>query len=159
MATITCHCPYCEQTFRSALETDQPLSCPECSRQLSQRVPQLQAASLTRCLVCPSHELFIRKDFPQRLGVAIVCTGFFLSSVAWFYHQVILSFAILFATALVDVILFMVMGNLLECYRCHAQYRGLHDLKSHGNFDLEVHERYRQEAARLKQAGETDAAD
>ncbi|MDG2385734.1 MAG: hypothetical protein P8N76_28970 [Pirellulaceae bacterium] len=158
MATITFHCPYCEQTCRSTLETDQPLNCSECSRQLFERVPILQSASLTRCLACPSHELFIRKDFPQRLGVAIVCTGFVLSSVAWFYHQVILSFAILFATALVDVILYLVMGDLLECYRCHAQYRGLDDLESHRNFDLEVHERYRQETARLKQAGETDPA-
>ena len=96
--------------------------------------------------------MFIRKDFPQRLGVTIVCLGFLASSIAWFYHQILLSFGILFGTAAIDVILYMVMGNVLECYRCHAQYRGLGDIASHGSFNLEVHERFRQEAARLEQA-------
>lgn len=68
-------------------------------------------------------------------------------------EKVILSFAILFGTALIDVILYIVMGNLLECYRCHAQYRGLGDMAAHGSFNLEVHERFRQEAARLEQTG------
>ncbi len=105
------------------------------------------------CAVCPSKELFVRKDFPQRLGVSIVILGFVASSIAYSYHLVILSFAILFASALIDVILYFVMGNLLECYRCHAQYRGLSNLTSEHAFDLEIHERYRQEAARLQQSG------
>jgi len=114
---------------------------------LTERVdPQ---GGVSRCLVCPSRELFVRKDFPQRLGVAIVIAGFAASSVAWYYHQVIATYAILLGTALVDVILFLVMGNVLECYACHAQYRGARDLEEHGTFDLEVHERHRQRRARL----------
>ena len=35
----------------------------------------------------------------------------------------------------------------------HAQYRGQGDLASHSGFDLEVHERFRQEAARQEQSG------
>ena len=42
------------------------------------------------------------------------------------------------------------MGESLTCYRCHAQYRGTHEIERHGGFDLETHERYRQMAARLK---------
>jgi monovalent cation:H+ antiporter-2, CPA2 family len=30
---------------------------------------------LTRCIVCPSVDLFVRKDFPQRVGVGLVAIG------------------------------------------------------------------------------------
>jgi len=105
---------------------------------------------IERCLVCPSSELFARKDFPQKLGVALVVIGFVASSVAWANYQVFWTFAILFATALVDLVLYLVMGESLTCYRCHAQYRGAQEIERHGGFDLETHERYRQLAARLK---------
>ena len=76
--------------------------------------------------------------------------GFVASSIAWFNYQVFWTFAILFLTALVDLVLYVVMGESLTCYRCHAQYRGFENMELHGGFDLETHERYRQLAARVK---------
>jgi hypothetical protein len=55
----------------------------------------------------------------------------------------------LLATALADLALFHLMGNVLVCYRCGAHYRGVEAMEAHGGFNLETHERYRQEAARL----------
>jgi hypothetical protein len=101
-----------------------------------------------RCVVCCGTDLFVRKDFPQRLGVSIVILGFAVSCVTWYYHQVILTFGVLFATALLDVLLYLLMPDLLECYRCHAQYRGVANLGQHAPFALETHEKYRQLAAR-----------
>lgn len=102
-------------------------------------------------MACPSVELFVRKDFPQRLGVTIVGIGLALSCVAWYYHAIYWTFGILLATALIDLALFLLMGDVLECYRCHAQYRGTANLVEHQAFDLEVHEKYRQQDARMKQ--------
>jgi hypothetical protein len=107
--------------------------------------------------VCPSTDLFARKDFPQRIGVMLVVLGFVGSSVAWANYQVFWTFAILFVTALVDFVLYLIMGESLTCYRCHAQYRGVEELERHGAFDLETHERYRQIAARLKDHAATTA--
>ncbi len=157
MANLTASCPYCEHTFRAELEVGATLACPECRKVLQPACPTCEPHGPTSCLVCPSQELFVRKDFPQRLGVGIVVTGFAASSWAWYQHQIVLTFAILFATALVDVILYLVMGNVLECYRCHAQYRGLTSLEGHEGFNLEVHERYRQQAARMKQSAAATA--
>jgi hypothetical protein len=151
MVTVTARCPYCEQIFRESLPAGGRLDCPHCKKTLSEACPHFdQVDQQDRCVTCPSTELFVRKDFPQRLGVGIVIAGFAASTLAWYYHQVILSYAILFGTALIDVILYLVMGNVLECYRCHAQYRGLASLEGHAAFDLEIHERYRQQAARWK---------
>jgi hypothetical protein len=105
---------------------------------------------LTQCLVCGSRDLFVRKDFPQRLGVGLVVVGFIASSIAWSQYMTLLTFAILFATALVDVVLYLIVGEALVCYRCHAQYRTVEGVEHHPAFNLETHERYRQQAARLK---------
>jgi hypothetical protein len=112
----------------------------------------LADGELQHCLVCPSVELFVRKDFPQRLGVAIVVLGFAMSCVTWWNYWLYATFGVLFATALIDVLLFALVGETLVCYRCGAEYRDLTSMAAHGPFSLETHERYRQRAARLAQA-------
>jgi len=41
---------------------------------------------------------------------------------------------------------------LVQCYRCQAQYRGVPGLESHGGFNLETHEKHRQQRLRLGQS-------
>jgi hypothetical protein len=91
----------------------------------------------------------LRKDFSQRVGVIIVVIGFLLSTIAWGFHLRFLSYAILFATALIDVVMYLTVSNLLQCYRCHAEYRRLAELGEHAQFDLATHERFRQQSIRL----------
>jgi DNA-directed RNA polymerase subunit RPC12/RpoP len=149
---VTYRCPACEKTVRTSFTAESTeLPCPQCASKL--RVPEgsVTGERIERCLVCPSTDLFARKDFPQKLGVGLVIIGFVASSIAWANYQVFWTFAILFATALVDLVLYLVMGESLTCYRCHSQYRGSHEIARHGGFDLETHERYRQMAARLKE--------
>jgi hypothetical protein len=149
---VTYNCPACHRTTRANLAPDvESIACTHCQQQVNVPVGAISGHQIHRCLVCPSTELFARKDFPQRLGVALVIIGFVGSSIAWFNYQVLLTFAILFLTALVDLVLYIVMGESLTCYRCHAQYRGFEEIERHGGFDLATHERYRQMAARLKE--------
>jgi hypothetical protein len=86
------------------------------------------------------------------VGVTIVVCGFALSCITWNYYLTFWTFAVLFATAAIDVVLWFVVPNCLNCYRCDAQYRGLKGLEKHDGFNLETHERYRQQAIRLRQA-------
>ncbi|MGD9644770.1 MAG: hypothetical protein AB7U73_03600 [Pirellulales bacterium] len=147
---VTYSCPHCEQTVRvSAVNGHSVVVCPACSARVEPPDDALAGERLERCLICPSHDLFVRKDFPQRLGVTVVVVGFVISSIAWYYYWIATAFGVLFATALVDVLLYLGVGNVLMCYRCGAQYRGLPRLDEYGGFELETHERYRQQAARL----------
>ena len=147
---IVFKCPHCRGTATARFETaPETLTCELCQGVLRTTHGAMEHQRLKRCLACPSQELFVRKDFPQRLGVAVVITGFVLSSIAWYNHWIITTFLILFATALVDVALYVLMGDVVECYQCHAQYRGLGDPSTFGGFDLEVHEKHRQQRARL----------
>lgn len=152
---ITYACPACHATVTHAgVETDNALACTACHAVL-----QLPADAITRtagglrlrrCLVCPSTELFRRKDFPQRLGVGIVVVGLAASCVAWGLRELVATFAILFSTALLDVVLYFVMPECLTCYRCGARYGGDGVADSFGGFDLETHEKHRQMAARAQ---------
>ena len=151
---ITYRCPRCEHTVRSPIaEADADVVCPQCEHAIGIPPGAMDDQMLNRCLVCPSKELFVRKNFPQRLGVSIVVLGFAISCVTWYYELVIATFAVLFATAGIDVLLYLLMGNALQCYRCQAHYTGVQGLEKHGPFDLEIHERHRQEKIRLRQTG------
>src|SRR6476659_3269412 len=150
---LTYNCPGCGRAAREAVSAEsRALDCPHCHQHLAIPTEAIKGQQINRCLVCPSRDLYARKDFPQRLGVALVVLGFVGSSIAWANYHVLWTFAILFITALLDLILYIVMGESLTCYRCSAQYRGFEEIERHGGFDLETHERYRQMAARMKQS-------
>lgn len=156
---VSYQCPACQTSVRTEFAADSTqLTCSHCAQQINVPDDALSGDRIDRCLVCPSIDLFARKDFPQRLGVALVVLGFVGSSIAWANYQVFWTFAILFLTALVDFVLYLIMGESLTCYRCHAQYRGVEEIERHGAFDLETHERYRQMAARMKEGAATTAA-
>ena len=144
-------CPHCEQTDLQSLGAQETtLGCAHCQAEWAIPSGAIKDGRVLRCVVCPSQELFLRKDFPQRLGLTIVVAGFTVSCITWYYHQVLLTFLVLFAAALVDVILYTLVSNVLTCYRCHAEYRGTQE-SDHVEFNLEVHERHRQQRARLKE--------
>jgi hypothetical protein len=150
-ATFTC--PKCEAGVRQSFDAGSTaLSCRNCGQQIALPAGAVDGSRLRRCLACPSHDLFVRKDFPQRLGVLLVAIGIVGSSIAWNYANLPWTFGILFATALADLLLYLVVGNALMCYRCGAQYRGVAEMDSHGQFNLETHEKHRQMQARLTAA-------
>ncbi len=147
---VTFACPACSHGVRQHFESSSAaLACPRCGQEIKFSPGSIDGERVKRCLVCPSTDLYVRKDFPQRLGVLIVAVGIIGSSIAWSYANLPWTFGILFATALADLALFAVVGNSLMCYRCGAQYRGTAEMDVHGQFNLETHEKYRQIAARL----------
>jgi DNA-directed RNA polymerase subunit RPC12/RpoP len=146
-------CPRCQHSVRVEVpEGAAAVVCPECRGEMVVPPGAYHDGRLEQCLVCPSTELFIRKDFSQRVGVSIVVLGFVVSCVTWYFYLPYWTFGVLFATALIDVALYFAVPNCLNCYRCDAQYRGLGGLDNHEQFNLETHERYRQQEIRLREA-------
>ena len=147
---VTYSCTHCSQTTQAEITPDvTELACRHCGTATPVTADAFEGGKLSACLLCGCRELFSRKDFSQRLGVIIVVIGFLFSTVAWGFHWRFLSYAILFATALIDVVMYLTVGNLLQCYRCHAEYRHLAEFGEHAPFDLATHERFRQQALRM----------
>lgn len=156
---VTYACPACAAAVRSDFDAATvALDCPRCRQRINVPDGAIDGRRVRRCLACPSHDLYVRKDFPQRLGVLLVASGIIGSTIAWYYASLAWTFGILFATALADLLLFSFVGNALMCYRCGAQYRGVAEMESHGQFHLETHEKYRQLAARVSSAPSPPAA-
>ncbi len=151
---VTFSCPECDQTTRQELAPETPrIDCAHCDYAIPTSLPADANKGIDRCLVCGCRELYVRKDFSQRLGLTVVVSAMVLSSIAWGFHWRYAAYGILFAAALIDVLLYFSVGNLLQCYRCRTEYRGLAGLEDQEPFSLETHERFRQQAARLAEAG------
>ncbi|ADB17011.1 hypothetical protein Psta_2341 [Pirellula staleyi DSM 6068] len=156
---VTYRCPHCDQLAQASFTAESSeIVCTACNHRLQVPEGSCTNEQVTRCLVCPSQELYIRKNFPQGLGVTIVALGIIGSTIAWYYHYRFVAYGFLFGTALIDLLLYLFVGNLLQCYRCQAQYRGVPGLENHEPFNLETHERYRQQAIRLAEAERAQAA-
>jgi hypothetical protein len=156
---VTFRCPQCDETSRVDLAADaKELACAKCAAKWPLAAGWQTEGKVWQCLICPTSELYVRKDFSQALGVGIVVVGMIVSSIFWAYRMPLWTYAVLFATALIDVVLYLTVGNVLQCYRCQAQYRDVPGLENHGGFDLETHEKHRQQKLRLAREANTDSA-
>jgi len=126
------------------------VACRHCGWSRPVAEGDVAADSPKACLVCGCTDLWRQKDFPQQMGVAIVGLGIVASTVAVAMMRPMLALGILMAFALADMLLYAVMRDVLACYRCHARYRFVGSTEDHPKFNLEVNERYRQEAVRLQ---------
>jgi hypothetical protein len=81
-----------------------------------------------------------------------VATAATISCVAWAWYQPLLAIGALMVAALIDMVLYTFMGDMLVCYRCAARHRKSAMSAQHPRYDLETAERYRQEERR-RQAG------
>lgn len=144
-------CPNCE---RPNVERE-PLAgvrCGQCG--WSRAVPEdvVRDGRPEECLVCGCGDLWRQKDFPVRLGLLMVGLGALGSTVAWLYYEPLWAIGILMAFALVDLLLFLFMPDVLVCYRCGARHRYAALDESVPHFNLEIAEKYRQEAIRMREA-------
>jgi hypothetical protein len=148
---LTFHCPACGQLNR----TGEPpatgtLGCVHCAWTRSVAASQ---TPLTSCVVCGNADLWRQKDFPQSLGLALVAAGAVLSSIAWYFHWPQTALGLLMAFALADMLVFMLMPDVLVCYRCKARHRAVpSSLAEHSAFSHETAERYRQQELRHREA-------
>jgi hypothetical protein len=149
---IIFNCSKCHSEARTEIPSEAAsFACPACAVDYPIPSGAVVDGKLHRCLVCPSTDLFVRKDFSPRIGVTIVMLGIIASSIAWAYYYTYVAYSILFVTALIDVVFYFTLGDCLNCYRCGAIYR--HTPTEHlAAFDLETHERYRQQMARISQS-------
>ena len=98
---------------------------------------------LESCPVCGSEELYIRKDFPQRLGVLlVVVVG--LASIGFFARgELLWALGVLVALVMVDLAIYHLVPQMTVCYRCRAEFRDVPTNPAHAGFDLATAEKYR----------------
>jgi hypothetical protein len=119
------------------------IRCPRCHVEHAMAItdPMRNDQLVDQCAVCECRELFIRKDFPQRLGLAIVIV-FGLIAIYYFRVSVVHAWAILAIAVLIDLVIYAVIGKVTTCYACRAEYRKCRLNPAHEGFDLATSEKY-----------------
>ncbi len=82
----------------------------------------------------------------------MVAAGALLSTIFWAFMEPLWAIGVLLLFALIDGVLYTAMRDVLVCYRCLARHRHTPLDGRYERFNLEMHERYRQEALRLETA-------
>jgi hypothetical protein len=145
---VTFACPACEYPTRLHLHGPVAWQCPACEHRLQLEPP---AGPLTECVVCDNPELYKKKDFPHNLGLTILTLACIASAFTYAWYEKWLTWAILIGTAIFDGLLYLLVGDVVVCYRCQAHYRKLPPGQDHKPFELGTAERYRQERIRREQ--------
>ena len=153
---LTFQCPRCQQPDHQEITgSSATVDCPDCEWTRPITEADFQNDRPNHCLTCGCEDIWRQKDFPQRLGVAFVALGAILSTVAWAFYRPLWAIGILGGFALLDLVLYTLMRDVLVCYRCGSRHQRANMDEDHPRFDLETAERYRQEAIRLREARES----
>lgn len=126
------------------LEASGPtMECPRCHQvhpmHITASIRERQLVD--QCVVCQCRELFIRKDFPQRVGLAVVVV-FGLAAIYYFTVNVLIGWGILAAAVIIDLLIYAFIGRVTSCYACRAEYRKCPLNPAHEGFDLATSEKY-----------------
>jgi drug/metabolite transporter (DMT)-like permease len=99
---------------------------------------------LNACPKCGCRDLFIRKAFPQRAGLAVVVVaGVAFLVLAANRGTFYLGVWVLLSAAAVDALLYVFVPKVTTCYRCRSDFPGVPLNPAHGPFELAVAEKYR----------------
>ena len=100
---------------------------------------------LTQCPNCGCKDFFIRKDFPQTLGLSIVViaaiTFLILASSRQHFY---LGASVLLIAVLIDAVLYWFVPRITVCYKCRSEFRDVPINPQHEGFELATGEKYRQ---------------
>jgi len=107
---------------------------------------------LSACVICGNSQLFRQKNFPQWLGLSLLtfaCIAFFVLQLL---YEPRWAWGILLGSALIDGLLYLLVGDAIVCYRCQAKHAGLPKHASYEPFELATAEKFRQEKIRREMA-------
>jgi len=150
-------CPKCDSACQIVRPGLNDWQCPNCSTKQILPAAQSHDGGLKCCAYCGNEQLYRKKDFPHWLGMTLLtvaCALFFIFAVR---YQYAIAWGILLGSAAIDGLLYLYVGDVVVCYRCGAQHRGVPS-RTFDPHELAIAERYRQERLRKEQLKSNDAA-
>ena len=112
--TITRHCQACQDYQEVVITKAGDFYCPHCSTLWGHL--EDPEAPIRQCPICFCRQFYLSKDFDAFLGCFVVLIGIIL--VPWTYG---LSLPVV---AAVDWFLFKRIKNVVNCYKCGAEFQG-----------------------------------
>jgi hypothetical protein len=124
---LTFECIECRMIDHTAdVESSSRVVCRHCGS--ARRLPAgaFDAdGGLCGCPMCGGKDLYARKDFSTAVGLAIMITGIAVAMVFWYYEKPSPAYLVLGASVLLEMALYRRVPDVVICYRCLAQLRGV----------------------------------
>ena len=123
---LTFECPHCRMIDHTdGVESASEALCRHCLKSRPLRPGSFDATGAPLgCPVCGGAHLYLRKDFPQGLGLAIVLSGFAAASAFWYHGSPLTAYLALGVALLADAVLYRWAPGVLGCYGGGGQLRG-----------------------------------
>jgi len=147
---LTLKCPECESALPvGAADAPSEVTCGRCSYPIRLLVGENVRADreVDICPVCTGGDFYRRKDFDPKLGLTVVVVASLISAGFLWVGLVLFAFGVLAAAALIDLIVYRLIGDLTVCYRCHTEFRGRYP-RTASHFDLHTADELELEWAR-----------
>ncbi|KAA3609002.1 MAG: hypothetical protein DWQ01_10490 [Planctomycetota bacterium] len=131
-AWIEAPCPECQRLWRASASERKAPDCPKCGKEGAAFHPsKLEAkGTLQGCVPCGHDQLYWARDFPKKLGIAVVVVAAVLAPFTYYLS--------LLVGALLDALLVVVIPKRLHCYRCGAIHHRFNGPGLWQPFQLEV---------------------
>ena len=149
-------CPVClKRTSCDPRPREAAVHCQHCDWSRDEGPTDFNGEFCKRCRICGCDDLWRQKDFPPALGLLMVGFAIVLYLAASAYYEPEWALGILLAFALVDMVLYSYMTDMLVCYRCRSRHRKTALNDDYIGFNLELSERYVQMKKRQDSAEQT----
>lgn len=143
-------CPVCETAGNVSLPGPATWECPSCRHVVALHDPAGDPL-LPACACCGNQELYKKKDFPHTLGMLILVGAFIGSTYTYAYYDKVWTWVLLLGSFAFDAVLYLIVADVVSCYRCNAEHRGVVSAPHHLPHEQTTQEKYRQERIRLEE--------
>ncbi len=144
-------CPACDGWTRTDQLEAAQWTCQACAATIPGAPSPGKPEELNACRRCGNAELYVQKDFPHWLGMGILVVACIASIITYQMYWIMATWIILIGSAVLDGLLYLIMGSVTVCYRCQTHHCGFRPNLAHQGFELTIGERYRQERLRRQQ--------
>lgn len=120
-----------------------PWSCVHCGEQAAAHPEALGLEGrIVACPVCGCPDLYRQRDFNRRLGVAIMILAAVGAFTLGAFFGMGLTYALLVAFALLDLVIYRALSDIAVCYHCRAIARRYPGIDQVPPFDLNISDKY-----------------
>ena len=125
---ITLKCPVCDSGLAIDPATvPAEVVCGGCSEELALTLTDnvREEKAVDACPLCRGGDFYTRKDFDPKLGLTVVIVGALVSAGFYWFGLDLVAYGVLGAAALIDLVVYGRLKDLIICYRCHSEFRGV----------------------------------
>lgn len=129
--SVRYECNKCGREVRANDVTDENSLVCSCGERGQFLPDAIRDHKICRCPLCGTDELYLQKDFPERVGLALVVIAFIVATIFWYNYSWVGAIGTLVSVTLVDFAFFHTRKDVTVCYRCLAQFRKMTNHPDH----------------------------